>query len=387
MEKNFLGYRRANGKVGVRNHVLLLPVEDAAISVCQSVAALIPGTLAAAHCVGRDQFDADEQLHFDTLIGLGSNPNVAAVIVVGYKSTWTDHVAQGISAAQKPVAAFSIDGVGDLKTVNAAAFTAQRFLQDASELQRVSCSLADLCLASKCGETDVTSLTGTHPAIGNVYDKLYALGATLIVGETTDLEGGKELVFRRCANDEVRHRFENILERYTADLYSHLSTTPKEELLLTKSLLKRGLTTLEERSMGSLLKIGDVAPIIGVLEKGEMVKGPGLWFLDSGASNAEMGTLAAAAGCTVMLCATGTGGGPGNIITPTMKITSNARTAQILPDQIDVDLSALVAGDITLEEAGDRLLTMVQRTASGRLTAAETLGHKEMYITRLYQSR
>ena len=207
MNKTFWGYRRENGRVGVRNHVIILPVDDLSNAACEAVAHNIKGTLAIPHPYGRLQFGADLDLHFRTLIGTGANPNVAAVVVIGIEDQWTKKVVDGIAATGKPVAGFGIELHGDHDTIMRASKAAKEFLQGASELQRVECALKDLWVSTKCGESDTTSGCGANPTVGDAFDKLYAAGCTLVFGETTELTGGEQIVAARCRDDKVRAEF------------------------------------------------------------------------------------------------------------------------------------------------------------------------------------
>ena len=201
---SFRGYVRENGRVGVRNHVIALPVDDLSNAAAQAVENNIKGVMAIPHPYGRLQFGADLELHFRTLIGTGSNPNVAAVVVIGIEDQWAKRVADGIARTGKPVAYFGIEGHGDPETVKRASQAAKEFLQSASELQREERPLKDLWVSTKCGESDTTSGIGSNPTVGNAFDKLYPHGVTLLFGETTELTGGEHLVAARCRNDDVR---------------------------------------------------------------------------------------------------------------------------------------------------------------------------------------
>src|SRR5918994_3536811 len=182
----FWGYRRENGRVGVRNHVVILPLDDLSNAACEAVANNIKGTIALPHAYGRLQFGEDLDLFFRTMIGTGSNPNVAAVIVIGIEPGWTQRIVDGIKKTGKPVAGFSIEGRGDLKTAAEAAFTAQKFLQDASEIQRTECDFKDLYISVKCGESDTTTGLSSCPTVGNVLDKHCDAGMASF-GETSEL--------------------------------------------------------------------------------------------------------------------------------------------------------------------------------------------------------
>ncbi len=385
LNQGFLGFRRDNGRVGVRNHVVILPVDDISNASAEAVGNNIKGTLALPHPYGRLQFGADLDLHFRTLIGVGSNPNVAAVVVIGIEEGWTQRVVEGIAATGKPVAGFSIELNGDLETIRRASWKAQEFMQYASELQRERCPVEELWVSTKCGESDTTSGCGANPTVGNAFDKLYPRGNTLVFGETTELTGGEHLVEARCRNDEVRARFKFMFDRYQALVDRH-KTSDLSESQPTKGNIAGGLTTIEEKALGNIQKIGRECMIDGVLDKAETPTGPGLWFMDSSSAAAEMVTLCAAAGFAVHLFPTGQGNVVGNPILPVIKLCANPRTVRTMAEHIDVDVSGLLRKEMTPDQAGDALLECTLRTANGRLTAAETLGHREFVFTRLYES-
>src|SRR5437764_6381283 len=216
MQTTFMGYRRENGRVGVRNHVIILPVDDLSNAAAEAVANNIKGTVAIPHPYGRLQFGADLDLHFRTLIGAGSNPNVAAVVVIGIEDGWTKRVVDGIAATGKPVQGFGIELHGDHDTIRRASIAARELLQWASEQQRSECALNELWVSTKRGESDTTSGCGANPTVGNAFDKLYDAGATLVFGETSEITGGEKLLESRCASPEVWKRFMYMFDRYQA---------------------------------------------------------------------------------------------------------------------------------------------------------------------------
>ncbi|HBK91170.1 MAG TPA: D-galactarate dehydratase, partial [Parvularcula sp.] len=181
----FWGYRRKNGRVGVRNHVIILPVDDISNAAAEAVAANIKGALALPHAYGRLQFGEDLDLHFRTIIGTGANPNVAACVVIGIEPGWTKKVVDGIAATGKPVAGFSIEQTGDIMTVAKAARQTKDFLHLVSEQHRVECPISDLWISTKCGESDTTSGCGANPTVGAMYDKLIPKGIYGVFGETS----------------------------------------------------------------------------------------------------------------------------------------------------------------------------------------------------------
>ena len=382
---SFWGYRRENGRVGVRNHVVVLPVDDLSNAAAQAVENSIKGTLALPHPYGRLQFGADLELHFRTLIGAGSNPNVAAAIVIGIEEGWTARVVEGIKHTGKPVFGFGIEGHGDHETIRRASQKAKELLQWASELRREQRPLKDLWVSTKCGESDTTSGCGANPTVGNAFDKLYPHGVTLVFGETTELTGGEQLVAARCRNDAVRKKFQFVFDRYQEVIDRH-KTGDLMDSQPTKGNIAGGLTTIEEKALGNIQKIGRKCLVDGVLDKAETPTGPGLWFMDSSSAAAEMVTLCAAAGYVVHFFPTGQGNVIGNPILPVIKLCANPRTVRTMSEHIDVDVSGLLRKELTPDQAGDRLLDCMFRTANGRLTAAEALGHREFVLTRLYES-
>lgn len=381
----FAGYRRENGRVGVRNHVIILPVDDLSNAAAEAVAHNIKGALALPHPYGRLQFGADLDLHFRTLIGTGSNPNVAAVVVIGIEEGWTQRVVEGIAKTGKPVVGFGIELHGDHDTIMRASKAAKTFVQAASELRREECPISELWVSTKCGESDTTSGCGSNPTVGNAFDKLYALGSTLVFGETTELTGGEHIVAQRCRTPQVAEQFMAMFDRYQDTVNRH-KTDDLSESQPTKGNIAGGLTTIEEKAFGNIQKIGKKCLIDGVLDKAEAPTGAGLWFMDSSSAAAEMVTLVAAAGFAVHLFPTGQGNVIGNPILPVIKISANPRTVRTMSEHIDVDSSGLLQREMVLDQAGDRLLEMMLRTANGRLTAAEALGHREFVLTRLYES-
>jgi (2R)-sulfolactate sulfo-lyase subunit beta len=385
MQKSFMGYRRENGRVGVRNHVIILPVDDLSNAAAEAVANNIKGALAIPHPYGRLQFGADLELHFRTLIGAGSNPNVAAVIVIGIEEQWTKRVADGIAATGKPVQGFGIELHGDHETIRRASTAARELLQWASERQRSECALNELWVSCKCGESDTTSGCGSNPTVGDAFDKLYAAGCTLVFGETTELTGGESIVAARCRDEKVRAEFMRVFDRYQEVINRH-KTSDLSDSQPTKGNIAGGLTTIEEKALGNIQKIGRKCVIDGVIDKAEMPRHPGLWFMDSSSAAAEMVTLCAASGFVVHFFPTGQGNVIGNPILPVIKLCANPRTVRTMSEHIDVDVTGLLQREITMSEAGDKLLEMMFRTCNGRLTAAEALGHREFVLTRLYES-
>jgi len=380
-------YRRENGRVGVRNHVVILPVDDISNAACESVAHNIKGTLAIPHAYGRLQFGEDLELHFRTMIGTGANPNVAACIVIGIEPGWTQKIADGIAATGKPVAAFSIEQHGDINTVAAASRTAKEFVHWASELQREDCDMSDLWVSTKCGESDTTTGLGSCPTVGNMYDKLIPKGIYGVFGETSEITGAEHICKTRAADEDVAERWYKMWKAYQDDVIFAHQTDDLSDSQPTKGNILGGLTTIEEKALGNLEKIGHDCKFIDILEPAEAPKkGPGLYFMDSSSAAAECVTLMAAGGYVIHTFPTGQGNVVGNPIVPVIKISANPRTLRTMSEHIDVDVTGILTREMTIDQAGDALIEMIRRTANGRNTAAEALGHREFSLTKLYRS-
>lgn len=381
----FNGYRRKNGRVGIRNHVIILPVDDISNRACEAVANHIDGAKALPHAYGRLQFGEDLELFFRTMIGMGSNPNVAACIVIGIEPEWTQQIVDGIAETGKPVKGFSIERTGELQTVAKASRQAQKYVQWASELQREQCDASELYISTKCGESDTTTGLASCPTVGNLYDKLIALGATGSFGETSELTGGEHIVKAKAANDEVAKEFMEVWNSYNNFILEE-KTSDLSDSQPTKGNIRGGLSTIEEKALGNIEKLGKKTEFVGCLKPAEAPTSNGLWFMDTSSAAAEAVTLWAASGAVVHLFPTGQGNIVGNPIEPVIKLSGNPLTCSTMKEHIDLDVCGLLQGDISVDEAGDQLIDLMLRTCSGRLTAAESLGHEEFVLTKLYRS-
>ena len=385
--RTFMGYRRDNGRAGVRNHVLILPVDDISNAAVEAVGNNIKGTLAIPHAYGRLQFGEDLDLHFRTMIGTGSNPNVAACIVIGIEPGWTKIIVDGIAKTGKPVEGFSIEQNGDLKTIMDASRKAKEFVHYASELQKEEISISELWVSTKCGESDTTTGLGSCPTVGNMFDKLLPEGIYGCFGETSEITGAEHICKKRAINEEVGNKWYKMWEAYQNEVIEQFKTDDLSDSQPTKGNIEGGLSTIEEKALGNLEKIGRTSKYIDILEPAEIPdSGNGLYFMDSSSAAAECVTLMAAGGYVVHTFPTGQGNVVGNPIVPVVKITANPRTIRTMSEHIDVDVSGILKREMTIDEAGDNLIDMIVRTANGRNTAAEALGHREFSMTKLYRS-
>ena len=385
--RTFMGYKRDNGRAGVRNHVLILPVDDISNAAVEAVGNNIKGTLAVPHANGRLQFGEDLDLHFRTMIGTGSNPNVAACIVIGIEPGWTKIIVDGIAKTGKPVEGFSIEQNGDLKTIMDASRKAKEFVHYASELQKEEISISELWVSTKCGESDTTTGLGSCPTVGNMFDKLLPEGIYGCFGETSEITGAEHICKKRAINEEVGNKWYKMWEAYQNEVIEQFKTDDLSDSQPTKGNIEGGLSTIEEKALGNLEKIGRTSKYIDILEPAEIPdSGNGLYFMDSSSAAAECVTLMAAGGYVVHTFPTGQGNVVGNPIVPVVKITANPRTIRTMSEHIDVDVSGILKREMTIDEAGDNLIDMIVRTANGRNTAAEALGHREFSMTKLYRS-
>jgi (2R)-sulfolactate sulfo-lyase subunit beta len=377
------GYRRENGRVGIRNHVLILSVDDISNAAVEGVARLIRGTMALPHPYGRLQFGEDLNLTFDTLIGAGMNPNVAAVVVIGIEPNWTDYIVNAIAKTGKPAAGFSIERSGDLKTIEKASWKAKEFVHYASELPRQAVDWKEIWVSTKCGESDTTSGLASNPTVGRVFERLEKNGNTLIFGETTEVTGAEDKIMEQCATPQAaaqfKAAFDNYQELVASQGVSLLGTQP------TEGNIRGGLSTIEEKALGNVEKMGRCS-VASFLKPAEAPKGPGLHFMDSSSAAAEMVTLCCAAGAVLHLFTTGQGNIIGNPLEPVIKLTANPLTAATMAEHIDVDVSGLLRFEYNLDGAADRTMEMMAHTINGRLTSAEALRHDEFVITKLYRS-
>jgi (2R)-sulfolactate sulfo-lyase subunit beta len=384
---SFWGWRRENRRVGVRNHIVILPLDDLSNAACEAVANNVKGTMALPHHYGRLQFGEDLELHFRTLIGAGSNPNVAAVVVIGIEDGWTDRVVKGIAKTGKPVVGFGIEGHGDIATIAKASYKAKEFVQWASELKREECDISDLWVSTKCGESDTTTGLGSCPTVGNMYDKLIPKGIYGVFGETSEITGAEHICVKRAATPAIGEKWMKTFKAYQDEVIEANKVDDLSESQPTKGNIAGGLSSIEEKALGNLEKIGRTCQYIDVLKPAEApAKGPGLYYMDTSSAAAECVTLMAAAGYVVHTFPTGQGNIIGNPILPVIKISANPKTLRTMPEHIDLDVTGILRREMTLDTAGDALIDMIVRTSNGRLTAAEALGHREFVMTKLYRS-
>jgi len=378
------GYRRPNGKVGIRNHVLLMPTVVCANQVVSRIQQQVPGTVAIPHQHGCSQVGQDKVRTHQVLVGMGKNPNVGAVLIVslGCEVINAKQLMKEISEETgKPVAWLDIQNEGgSVKTIQRGIEVAHSLVLDVQEVPREEVSLSELIVGVKCGGSDATSGLCSNPALGKASDLIIQQGGSIVMGETTEIIGAEHLVAEKAVSEQVRNklyfcveRFEKEIERMGVDMRGG-NPSPGN--------IEGGLSSIEEKSLGCISKAG-TAPLQGVVEYAESIPGRGYYFMDSPGNDIECVSGMAASGVQLVCFTTGRGTPTGNPIVPVIKITGNEITAKRMSDNIDIDTSAVLQGKETLDESGKNIFEEIVKVASGELTKAEILGHEEFSINRI----
>lgn len=379
----FWGYKRPDGKIGVRNHVLILPASVCASDTTRIITGQVEGAVTFNNQNGCSQPPKDLQLTLDVMCGFAANPNIYGTVVValGCENAQRDIVIEGIKRrTNKPLKSLVIqEEGGTLRTIEKAVRYAKEMVEEASLLQREEFSMSKLIIGTECGGSDSTSGLASNPAIGNLSDKIIKLGGTSILSETTELIGAEHLLAKRAKNKEVRDRIYEIIERYEKSL--ELVGEKVREGNPSPGNKAGGLTTLEEKSLGCIHK-GGTSTINEVYDYAKDVKEKGLVVMDTPGNDPSSVAGMVAGGAQVVVFSTGRGTPTGNPITPVIKITGNKETYERMKDNIDIDCSGFIYGKNTLDELGDALLKEVQEVASGKLTKSEQLGYIEIGIMR-----
>jgi altronate dehydratase large subunit len=376
----FMGYRRADGRVGTRNYIGVLSTVVCANEVARGIAAQVKGAVAFSHQQGCCQTPPDLERVIKALIGLGSNPNLAAVLLVslGCEGTDVQRVAQAIALTGKPVQIVGIQEEGGAaKTTAKGVLMAQQMAVEASRIQRVECPASDLVLGLKCGSSDTTSGLSSNPALGVAVERLVEEGGTAIMGEVTEIIGAEHLLARQCKDETVGRQLLGLVDRMEKRVEA--MGVDMRGGQPTPGNIKGGLTTIEEKSLGAIAKVGS-AIVQAVYEYGEC---PTV-LMDSPGREPELLTGMAAAGANVIVFTTGRGAPQGFPFVPVIKLTGNEKTWEHLRDHMDLSVHGVMDGDESLVQAGNRVYDKVMETASGVETKAEVSGYAQamdIYVT------
>ena len=380
---NFLGYKRPDGKVGVRNHVVIIPSVACANEVCNAIALKVKGTVSIPHQHGCAQLAFDAEQTARTLIGVGKNPNVAAVLVIGLgcEVVNSSMVASKIAESGKPVKNLVIQEVGGSpKTIKEGIKIAKAMVSFASRLKREKAKPDSLILGVECGGSDACSGLSANPALGITSDLLIKEGGTIILSETTESIGAEHILARRAINKKVREKILEIVRR-----------TEMRALNLGLDIGKAnpapgnyegGITTLEEKSLGCVMK-GGTSKVMEVVEYSEAPTQKGLVLMDTPGHDAESMTGLIAGGTQIIAFTTGRGNPLGSPIAPVIKIASNSYLYSKMKDNMDINAGEIIAGNKTAKEIGESIFREVFRVANGKLTKSEIWGHREFAINRI----
>lgn len=381
---NFLGYKRPDGRVGVRNYVLILPASVCATDTARVVAQQVNGAVTFHNQQGCSQVPSDQELTMDTMAGFAANPNVYGTVIIslGCENCQMDLVEAAIKErTNKPIKKVIIQEVGGtIKAVDIAVRYARAMVQEASMLQREEFDLSHLIVGTNCGGSDPTSGLASNPVVGQLSDRLVDLGSTSILSETTEFIGAEHILARRAKNDEVRDRIFGIVHRYEKAL--QLVGEEVREGNPSPGNKAGGITTLEEKSLGCIHK-GGHRIINAVYDYAKQVEEKGLVIMDTPGNDFSSVCGMVAGGCQVVVFTTGRGNVMGNPIVPVIKLTGNKITFANMEDNMDFDASPLIYGKKTVEELGEELLQMTIETANGKQTKSEALGFMEIAIARV----
>ncbi|MEA4816216.1 MAG: UxaA family hydrolase [Lachnospiraceae bacterium] len=380
---NFLGYRRPDGKVGIRNKVLILPTCSCSCETCRIVSEQVQGTIYVSHSGGCAEVDENIKISEETYSGFAANPNIYGTVLIGLgcEGALPSIMTERIKAkTNKPLEVFVIqDEGGTVNTINKAVKAARAMVEEASRLQKEEFPVSELFLGIECGGSDATSGLAANPVIGVVSDKLVDLGGSAVMSETTEFVGAEHVLAERGATKEIHNQIimlckdlEDHLARQNQDLRSGNPSPGNKE---------GGLSTIEEKSLGCIHK-GGTRPVVEVLKYSQMPTKKGALVMDSPGFDVASVVAMVAGGATVIIFSTGRGTPTGNIIAPVIKITGNKATFEKMIDNIDFDASDVIQGKKTIKQVGDELFDIMLEVANGKMTKAETFGFNEMSIQR-----
>lgn len=383
--RTFRGYRRADGQVGIRNHVLILPTSICASDTSERIAHAVAGCVSFHNQNGCSQVNVDQQLTVDTLAGLAANPNVYAVLAVslGCEGCQNDLVVDAIrKRTNKPIRQLVIQQVGGaIKAIEQGTRIARELVAEAAACEREDVPVSELIFGTNCGGSDTSSGLGSNPLIGEVSDWLVGQGATTVLCETPELFGGEHILARRAATPEVGEQVLKIVRDY--EKYVQGFGAEMREGNPSPGNMAGGLTTLEEKSLGCIHKAGH-SPINAVYPYAAQLKShEGLVIMDTPGNDPSSVGGIIAGGCQLVIFSTGLGTPTGNAIAPVLRITANGRTAQTMADHIDFDAQATIYGPETMEELRDQLIDKIIAVCNGEPTCAEALGFTETALPHL----
>jgi altronate dehydratase len=372
-------YRNADGTLGVRCHVLILPLSAFCASAARLVGEMVAGTTVLVHPHGRNEIGFNRERLDGTLQGAVLNPNVHSAVVIGYEGPTTEAFVQALAKVtkKKVEALVLLDEGGTWAVAAKAARKAAELVAEASECERVLADWKELRVGAKCGGSDGSSVLASNPVVGQCSDWLVERGATVIFSETTEIIGAEHLLAKRARTPEVAAQIikaaDDNLEAARRAGVDLIGTNPVPDNIAG------GISTIEEKALGGILKAGTY-PIEGVLSCGEPPSGKGLYFMDSSSGAHEVMSAFAAAGCQLVIFTTGSCNPVGNLLMPVIKVCGNREAMTKMADHQDVDVSAVIEEGATFAQGAQRVMDKLAKVAGGALTSSEICRHIEFPV-------
>jgi len=385
MSEEFYGYQRENGSVGIRNKIAILPSVICSSIVAKKIADQVDNAVALSHPFGCGHFGPDLKYTAQTLAGLATNPNFYGVLIVGLgcENITSDMLAKQVKKSKKHLEYFDIQDVngGTVAAIEKGVRIVKNIASNAHEVKREPFDFSHLVLGLECGSSDSISGITANPAVGIVSDKVVESSGTSILPEFTEWIGTEHILMKRAINEKVANQISQPLSKFLKRI-KELGTDFRGSQP-TPGNIKGGLTTLEEKSLGTIIKAGK-APIQGVIQYSEKPKGKGLWLMVEPGIDVESMTGLVAAGAQVIIMTTGQGTPCGNAVSPVIKICGNPKTCDWMKCNIDIDASKIITKGKKIEEIASNLWIRLKDTCNGKLTQAEVLGFDEIAIWRRF---
>ena len=377
----FMGYRRSDGRVGIRNHVLLLPTCACGSESCRIAASQVRGAVNIIFNTGCSDAAANTAMSQKVLTGFALNPNVYGVVIIGLGCETVPHkeLREKIEKlTDKPVVSFGIqEEGGTLKTIEKAVRAARNMAADAGMVQKEACDISELLMGIECGGSDATSGIGSNPAVGELSDLLVDLGASTMMSETVEIIGGEHVLAKRAATPAIHNQIIKICKEYEEHVGKEGQDCRAGQP--TPGNKAGGLSTLDEKSLGCIKK-GGTRPIVEVLEQAARPTKKGALLMDTAGYDISSVTSMVAGGCSAIIFTTGRGTPTGNAIVPVIKVTANKVTFIKMEDNMDFDLSGIIDGDKTIKESGKELLEELIQICNGKMTKAEAYGFSDIAV-------
>jgi len=381
---NFYGYKRPDGRVGIRNKVLILPTCVCSAETCRKVASQVEGAIYVNNDAGCSEVEQNLKICYDMYSGFAANPNIYGTVLIGLGCegcTPENMKNEILKKTNKPLEVFVIqEEGGTTNTINKAVHAARKMVQEASLVPREEFPVSELFLGIECGGSDATSGLAANPVVGKVSDMIVDMGGSAVMSETTEFIGAEHVLAKRAATPEIKKQIIGIckaLEEHLANVNQNLRTGQP-----TPGNKEGGISTIEEKSLGCIYK-GGSRPIVEVLDYAQMPTKKGALIMDTPGFDVASVTAMVAGGCQVIIFTTGRGTPTGNIIAPVIKVTGNNKTYERMTDNIDFNAGVVIDGKMTIDECGEKLFEEMMEVCRGKVTKAEAYGFNECSMQRI----